>query len=60
MHTRTKRLHEIMAERGLTAANVADILNRKRATVNMWRCRNSTRVIPETALQLLEFKLGKR
>lgn len=49
-----------MAERGLTAAKVAAMLDRKTATVNMWRCRNGVRVIPDTALQLLEFKLARK
>lgn len=60
MHTRTKRLRDLMADRALNAAAVAEMLDRKPATVIMWRCRNGVRVIPDTALQLLEFKLARK
>ena len=57
MHDRTKELIEIMGDYSLSAPDVARILGRTPATVRIWRCRNSTRIIPAHALELLRAHL---
>ncbi len=46
-----------MRERGLTARDVGDILDREPHTVREWRCM-SGRQIPALALALLKKELG--
>jgi hypothetical protein len=60
MTDKTRRLRKLMREHRLKAADVAAMLGRKPSTVNVWRCSNDERVIPDQALQLLELKLALR
>jgi hypothetical protein len=54
---RRTELDRIMRERGLTARDVGDILDREPHTVREWRCM-SGRQIPALALALLKKELG--
>ena len=60
MNPRTEKLRELMRSHQLTAADVAKILGRSVSTVRIWRCKNSSRIIPETALRLLELELSAK
>lgn len=55
----TIRLRALMAEHGLSCADVASLLKRSTQTVTEWRCANS-RVISQNNLELLELKLRLR
>lgn len=59
MHNNTIRLHELMAEHKLCAKQVAKILNKSYGTVKAWRVRETSRVIPDNNLRLLELLLKK-
>lgn len=60
MHQRTEKLRQIMASSGLTAQQVADLIDRKPNTVRVWRCdTSSSKVIPSHLLELLELKLAR-
>ncbi|WP_441227991.1 hypothetical protein AB7813_08270 [Tardiphaga sp. 20_F10_N6_6] len=57
MNKRTKRLHALIRAHALTSQMVADMLDRAKATVDMWRV-GTPRTIPAHMLQLLEMKLA--
>ena len=57
MTTRTEQLHQLMTERGVSVARVAEILGRKPQTIRIWRCKDDRRQIPAHALELLRLKL---
>lgn len=57
MDERTERLHNIMAEHGLTCRDVGRLLGRTEQTVLIWRCKGG-KVIPSHQLELLEYKLS--
>ena len=58
MDERTERLHNIMAEHGLTCSDVGRLLGRTEQTVLIWRCKGG-KVIPSHQLELLEYKLSE-
>jgi len=60
MDKRTKRLRDLMAKHSMTAADVAELLDRSPQTVRVWRCRYDARVIPADALRVLELTLATR
>jgi len=52
---RTKRLRQLMLDRGLTISAVASLTGRSEATVRIWRCKTEgTRVIPANTLALID------
>lgn len=51
--TRTEQLIQIMNERKLTSAQVAQLLGVQMNTVEVWRCKNET-MIPQAKLSLLD------
>lgn len=55
----SQRLKDLMSKHNLSAADVANLLNRSVQSVYEWRCINS-RDIPEQSLELLEIKLAQR
>lgn len=57
MHQRTSELIKIMADNNLSAAKVAEMLNRKPTTILMWRTKSAYKVIPASMLELLKLKL---
>lgn len=57
MDKNTKKLHALMRRHNLNAPAVAKLLGRKPNTVRVWRVENTTRPIPDDALQLLELRL---
>ena len=57
MTNRTEQLHQLMADRDLTAEQVGQMLNRKPQTVRIWRCKSDNRNIPESLLELLRLKV---
>lgn len=60
MQNRTDRLREIMAEKKLSADDVARLLNRTANTVRIWRCKDQRRIIPDHSLALLEALLREK
>lgn len=60
MNNNTKKLRALMAQHRLSVADVATMLGRTGQTVRGWRTKNTTRPIPDTALELLTFKLQAR
>lgn len=60
MNKNTKKLHSLMRQHKLTAADVAGMLGRKVNTVRVWRVQDTARVIPDDTLQLLAMKLAER
>lgn len=58
MHERTKELHKIMADNGLSCEKVAELMGRSAKTVTIWRTKSDNKVIPENMLALLKYKLG--
>ena len=57
IHERTNtRLHAIIATRGLTSAEIAEICKVSVPTVASWRC--GQRRMPDGSLDLLELRLG--
>lgn len=54
----TQRLKELMAKHGLSASDVAAMLNRSVQSVYEWRCVND-RNIPDHLLDLLELRLAQ-
>ena len=56
---RTHELKKLMERHGLTAKAVAQILNRKPATVFMWRT-GTFKIIPEHTLAVLRNHLEKQ
>lgn len=55
MDKNTQRLREIMSDNKLSNKDVGALLGRSEQTVRIWSCINGGRVIPNTALKLLEF-----
>lgn len=51
--TRTDKLNAIIAERKLSAWQVAELLGVKLNTVQVWTCKNDTQ-IPQAKLTLLD------
>ena len=51
--TRTDKLNAIIAERKLSALQVAELLGVKLNTVQVWTCKNDTQ-IPHAKLTLLD------
>jgi len=60
MDKRTKRLRDLMAKHNMTAADVAELLDRSPQTVRVWRCKYDARTIPCDALRVLELTLATR
>jgi hypothetical protein len=59
--TKTQQLRQLMQQHQLKARDVARILNRSVATVEIWRCtgRSVDRIeIPNDALELLKARLA--
>lgn len=57
MTNRTEQLRELMAEHGLSAAQVGSLLDRSEQTVFIWRCASKGRTIPAHSLELLKSKV---
>lgn len=51
-------LDRIMAQHGLTARQVGDVVGRKPHTVRQWRANVGGRGIPAQTLELLRLKIG--
>lgn len=60
MNDNTKKLHTLMRRHRLSAPDVATLLGRKPNTVRVWRVAQTSRPIPDDALQLLALKLADR
>lgn len=60
MHENTKKLRKLMKQHQLRAADVAAMLGRQDNTVRVWRVKETQRVIPDDALELLGMKLAQR
>jgi hypothetical protein len=60
MNQRTKKLRDLMEAHKLRAADVGQMLGRKAQTVRVWACSYDAQIIPQDALELLEFKLAAR
>lgn len=60
MHENTKQLRDLMQRGGLKIKDVANITNRKRSTIRVWRCRTAARVIPDELLRLIELEVSQR
>lgn len=53
MDAKTQKLFEIMRDYKLKAADVAEILEKEPNTIRVWRCKSSTRIIPQAELDCL-------
>lgn len=60
MHTRTKKLRQLMKDHDLTAVTVGGIVGRTHQTVRTWRMESTPRPIPKNTLRLLELELLSR
>lgn len=58
MDEKTQTLREIMQKHKLSNKDVGALLGRSAQTVRIWSCANGGRVIPNTALELLQFKVA--
>lgn len=56
---RTEKLHQVMRDNGMKAADVANMLGRDVNTVRIWRSKDP-RTIPPHSLELLELKLAAK
>jgi hypothetical protein len=59
MTDRSQQLRKLMYDYNLTCADVGQLLDRTPITVRIWRCKNSQRQIPNTALIALKVRLRR-
>lgn len=57
MHERTARLRNLKQQHNLTGKQIAEILGRNHNTAMIWLMAETTRVIPEHCLRVLELEL---
>ena len=58
MDKKTQTLRDLMQKHKLTNKDVGALLGRPAQTVRIWSCANGGRVIPDNALELLQFKVA--
>lgn len=58
MHERTARLRNLKQQHNLTGKRISEILGRNHNTAMIWLMAETTRVIPEHCLRVLELEFG--